>query len=141
MAEKTYKVIESEKLSTYDEKRYIVVNIKTGKVLDNAQGYGYKSIKKAYSAYGYKKRDKSKDKEKQLLERKIRNWLLEHKEFEETMEIEAFEIVKGSNSDVKKFSKTSDYLPFELSSLAISKDNNLDVIIPDESVNPSFDLY
>ena len=28
MAEKTYKVIESEKLSTYDEKRYIVVNIK-----------------------------------------------------------------------------------------------------------------
>ena len=141
MAEKTYKVIESEKLSTYDEKRYIVVNIKTGKVLDNAQGYGYKSIKKAYSAYGYKKRDKSKDKEKQLLERKIRNWLLEHKEFEETMEIEAFEIVKGSNSDVKKFSKTSDYLPFELSSLAISKDNNLDVIIPDESVNPSFDLH
>ena len=52
-----------------------------------------------------------------------------------------FEIVKGSNSDVKKFSKTSDYLPFELSSLAISKDNNLDVIIPDESVNPSFDLH
>ena len=141
MSEKTYKIVESEKLSTYDEKRYIVVDIKTGKVLDNAQGYGYKSIKKAYSAYGYKKRDKSKDKEKQLLERKIRNWLLEHKEFEETMEIEAFEIVKGSNSDVKKFSKTSDYLPFELSSLAISKDNNLDVIIPDESVNPSFDLH
>ena len=52
-----------------------------------------------------------------------------------------FEIVKGSNSDVKRFSKTSDYLPFELSSLAISKDNNLDVIIPDESVNPSFDLH
>jgi hypothetical protein len=52
-----------------------------------------------------------------------------------------FEIVKGSNSDVKKFSKTSDYLPFELSSLAISKNNNLDVIIPDESVNPSFDLH
>lgn len=103
MSEKTYKIVESEKLSTYDEKRYIVVDIKTGKVLDNAQGYGYKSIKKAYSAYGYKKRDKSKDKEKQLLERKIRNWLLEHKEFEETMEIETFEIVKGSYGKNQKF--------------------------------------
>ena len=56
MAEKTYKVVESKKLSTYDEKRYIIVDVKTGKILDDAHGYGYKSIKKAYSAYGYKKK-------------------------------------------------------------------------------------
>ena len=51
-----------------------------------------------------------------------------------------FEIIKGSNSDFKKFSKTSDYLPFELNSLIISKDRNQDVIIPDESINPTFHL-
>ena len=103
MNNKTYKVIEDKELSNFDEKRYIVVDVETGKILDNAQGYGYKSIRKAYSAYGYKKRDKSKDKEKQILERKIRNWLLEHKEFEEVMEIEAFEIVKGSYGKNQKF--------------------------------------
>ena len=47
---------------------------------------------------------------------------------------------KGSNSDFKKFSKTSDYLPFELNSLIISKDKNQDVIIPNESINPTFHL-
>ena len=50
-----------------------------------------------------------------------------------------FEIIKGY-SDFKKFSKTSDYLPFELNSLIISKDKNQDVIIPNESINPTFHL-
>ncbi len=103
MTEKTYKVVESEKLSTHDEKRYIVIDIKTGKVLDDAQGYGYKSIKKAYSAYGYKKRDKSKDKEKQLKEKKIKNWMLENRSFIKLMDQIAFEIVKGSWGPEEKF--------------------------------------
>ena len=51
-----------------------------------------------------------------------------------------FEIIKGSDSDVKKFSKTSDYLPFELNSLNVSKDINVEVIIPDESDEPTIDL-
>lgn len=103
MAEKTYKVVESEKLSTYDEKRYIVVDIKTGKVLDDAQSYGYKSIKKAYSAFAYKKRDKSKDKEKQIKEKKIKNWMLENRSFIKLMDQIAFEIVKGSWGPKEKF--------------------------------------
>ena len=56
MAEKTYKVVESEKLSTYNEKRYIVVDIKTGKVLDDAQSYGYKSIKKSIFSFCLQKK-------------------------------------------------------------------------------------
>lgn len=51
-----------------------------------------------------------------------------------------FEIIKGSDSDVKKFSKTSNYLPFELNSLNVSKDINVEVIIPDESDEPTIDL-
>lgn len=38
MSEKNYKVIESKKLSTADKERYIVVDIQTGEVLDDAQG-------------------------------------------------------------------------------------------------------
>lgn len=38
MSEKNYKVIESKKLSTADKERYIVVDIQSGEVLDDAQG-------------------------------------------------------------------------------------------------------
>lgn len=51
-----------------------------------------------------------------------------------------FEIIKGSDSDVKKFSKTSDYLPFELNSLNVSKDINVEIIIPNESDEPTINL-
>ena len=34
--------------------RFIIVNIETGEVLDDAQGYGYKTAVNAYKAYGYK---------------------------------------------------------------------------------------
>ena len=38
-----YKVIPSDTLGDRWEKRYIVVDAETGKILDDAQGYGYKS--------------------------------------------------------------------------------------------------
>lgn len=50
-------VLEDAKLSTRYEKRYVVVDKNTGEVLDDAQGYGYKTKKNAYSAYYYKYRD------------------------------------------------------------------------------------
>ena len=37
-----------------DKYRYIVVDSETGDILDNAQGYGYKSIDNAHKAYCYK---------------------------------------------------------------------------------------
>ena len=37
MSEKNYKVIESKELSNAGKKRYIVVDIQTGKVLDDTQ--------------------------------------------------------------------------------------------------------
>ena len=44
-------VIKSEKLSTDYDKRYVVIDKDTCKVLDDAQGYGYKTIQGAYAAY------------------------------------------------------------------------------------------
>ena len=51
--------------SAYDtfEMRYCIVSTDTGEVFDDAQGYGYKTAQKAYAAFAYKNRDKSKDKE------------------------------------------------------------------------------
>ena len=37
-----------------EKKKYIIVDEVTGKIIDDAQGYGYKTKEKAYSAYNYK---------------------------------------------------------------------------------------
>lgn len=96
-------VIEDRKLSRNYEKRYIVVDKDTGAVLDDAQGYGYKSVQKAYAAYNYKNRDKSKDKEKAAKKQHIREWMKQHKSFVRLMDTFAFEIAKGSWGPDDKF--------------------------------------
>lgn len=88
--EKTYKVIESTALSNFYDKRYVVVDIATGEILDDAQGYGYKSIKNAYSAYAYKNRDKSKDKEKAAKKKLIHKWMKKHKSFVDSISDDVF---------------------------------------------------
>ena len=94
MSEKNIAVIEAENLSSNYDKRYVVIDKDTGEVLDDAQGYGYRSVQKAYAAYAYKNRDKSKDAEKQARKRHILKWLKEHKEFDGLMEAVAFDCVK-----------------------------------------------
>ena len=48
----------------YEETRFAVFDAETGEMLDDAQGYGYRTAKKAWAAWTYKNRDKSKDREK-----------------------------------------------------------------------------
>lgn len=66
------KVVESKTLSSRYDKRFVVVDEETGNVLDDAQGYGYKSKQKAMAAWSYKNRDKSKDAEKCKKQRMIK---------------------------------------------------------------------
>ena len=87
-------IIESEKLSSPYDKRYVVIDKDTGEILDDAQGYGYKSVQKAHAAYAYKTRDKSKDAEKLAKKKHILKWLKEHKDFAGLMEDVAFDCVK-----------------------------------------------
>ena len=54
--ERNYEVVKSEELSTRYDERYIVISRDTRETLDDAQGYGYKSVRKAYAAYAYKTR-------------------------------------------------------------------------------------
>lgn len=99
----TYKVIPSDTLGDRWEKRFVVVDAETGKILDDAQGYGYKSAQKAHVAYSYKTRDKSKDREKKARVNKIKAWMKQHKDFVDAMNIYSFEIAKGSWGPDEKF--------------------------------------
>ena len=96
-------VVKSESLSDNYGDRFIVVDGETGEILDDAQGYGYKTIKKAYAAWAWKNRDKSKDSEKAKKRDHIKKWLKEHKGFSKTLETVAFEIAKGSWGPEDKF--------------------------------------
>lgn len=56
-----YTVIRSSRLSKPNDVRYIVVNLNDKEqVLDDASGYGYKSISAAQKGYGYKCRNLAK---------------------------------------------------------------------------------
>lgn len=96
-------VVKSEALSDNYDIRYVVVDKDTGEVLDNAQGYGYRTVQAAYKAWAYKTRDRSKDKEKAQRRKEIRSWMKQHKGFVEVMDTFAFEIAKGSWGAEDKF--------------------------------------
>ena len=78
-------VVKSESLSDKFGDRFIVVDEETGEILDDAQGYGYRSAKGAYAALAWKANgnlDKTKSERKQAKVRarekkreRIRNWL------------------------------------------------------------------
>lgn len=51
---------------------YIVVDTETGEVLDDAQGYGYKTANKAYAAYFWKNRTPEQKKQYEQLTKKIK---------------------------------------------------------------------
>ena len=90
-------VVRSASLSGVWDDRFVVVDKETGEILDDAQGYGYKSKPKAYAAWTYKNRDKHKDKEKAAKKAHIEQWMRKHKSFVVAMDECCFEIkVKGS---------------------------------------------
>ncbi len=49
------KKLKSEKVIINNNPRFIIVDSETGEVLDDAQGYGYKTIKGAFKAYKIKR--------------------------------------------------------------------------------------
>lgn len=93
---RNYDVVESSSLSKMYDRRYVVVDTDTGEILDDAQGYGYKSRQKAHAAWSYKNRDRSKDAEKKKKRQSILRWMKEHEDFVLAMDQFAFEIAKGS---------------------------------------------
>lgn len=52
--DKKYKSVYSKVLSSPGNPRYVIINTETGEVVDDAQGYGFKSAQKAYACFVYK---------------------------------------------------------------------------------------
>lgn len=71
---KNIKVVRSDKLSKNYEDRFVVVSADTGEILDDAQGYGYRTKQKAHAAYNYKNRDRARDKKRKQEEKAIKKW-------------------------------------------------------------------
>lgn len=80
MASKNIKAIKSEVLSSRRSERFVIVDTETGEILDDAQGFGYKSAPKAYAAFNYKnKSDKEKlDQMEHYV--KVFKWMISHKD-------------------------------------------------------------
>ena len=48
------KNIKAVEIDKNHEKRFVIIDATTGELLDDAQGYGFKTAQKAYASYGYK---------------------------------------------------------------------------------------
>lgn len=91
------KVVPMKTKDSYDT-RFCIIDKDTGEVIDDAQGYGYKTKQKAYAAWTYKTRKISSE-EVRLKEektKKIKQWIKEHKSFMNLLEGYELEIAKGS---------------------------------------------
>ena len=101
---KKYKavVLESPRGSDRAEIRYAIKDMESDEIVDDAQGYGYKSAQKAYAGWAYKNRDTSRDSEKAKKEIIISNWIRENKAFIRLLDTLAIEIEKGSHAPEDK---------------------------------------
>lgn len=101
MDNKDIKVIKSEELSSAFDNRFIIININTGEILDDAQGYGYKTIEKAFAAFYYKKNNKKSDaKKKKALKKTIERWLDKNEDFKDDIEYWIIQIIAKGCTDV-----------------------------------------
>lgn len=80
---------------------YAIADAETGEILDDAQGYGYKTAQNAYRCWYYKHRDKSKDREKRKKESKIKEWLKNHrKDIEEDLQDTQWYYIKDGIGEI-----------------------------------------
>lgn len=82
------KVVKSDSLSTEWAARFVIVDEQTGNVLDDAQGYGYKSSQSAYKAWAYKTNKKTRKRvNKRVRQRRaFSRWWEKHPEFRDRVE-------------------------------------------------------
>ena len=92
---KNVKAILSEQLSEEYNPRYVLVDIDTGEIVDDANGYGYKTIKGAYSAYSYLNRTKEDKIKYNQRQNNVKKFLNDHKSFEKTFVECSYEIAMG----------------------------------------------
>jgi transcription initiation factor TFIID subunit TAF12 len=90
------KKLKSEKVIINNNLRFIIVDSETGEVLDDAQGYGYKTIKGAIKAYKFKRLTKDERKERENKIALVKKWVKHNKKIMNFFEEISLEIWKGS---------------------------------------------
>lgn len=107
------KAVLSPNLSSFYDKRYVIIDTDTGEILDDAQGYGYRSARNAHAGYAYKTRDTSKDAERHEKAMKVHAWLKENSRLRHLLDDELYYRLKDrddspiTTADMRKF--LSDY--------------------------------
>lgn len=86
------RAIKSEKLSKPGEERFVIIDPDTGEILDDADGYGYKTPQEAHESFGYA--STNSDPMMQAEERIAKAWWDKHEDFKHELEDEIFYILE-----------------------------------------------
>lgn len=89
------KVVVSASLSSNYDKRFVVVDEATGEVLDDAQGYGYKTAQNAHRAHAYKSMPPKAKRQREAAKRRVQRWCEQHPEVVRHLEQAMFYAMKG----------------------------------------------
>lgn len=82
--------------------RYVIIDLDTNKVIDDAQGYGYRTEEGAYKSFTYKKYNALSGSGWKTKEKLILEWLKEHKNFLENI-IEIHDMLTSADGYVIPF--------------------------------------
>lgn len=83
---KSYRAVLSPELSDAQTRRYVIIDTETGQVIDDSQGYGYKTIRKAYEGFSYRFQSQKKRAEQKKIRSSLNRVLLENPELESEIE-------------------------------------------------------
>lgn len=126
ITQREYSVIYDRNLSIkYGGQRFVIVDAQTKDVLDNAQGYGYKSAQNAHAAWSYKIKTPAQRKARAAAKRAVSKWQKKHPDIMEDIEdlhLQAFKLgEKVTSADVKDLLRGRgidiDALPFSIRDL------------------------
>ncbi len=92
------KVVVSTSLSGNYDKRFVVVDEATGEVLDDAQGYGYKTAQNAHRARAYKSMPRKAKRQRDAAKRRVQRWCEQHPEVMQHIEQATFYAMKDGEN-------------------------------------------
>ena len=92
------RVVASASLSCSFDKRYVVVDEATGEIVDDAQGYGYKSAQNAHRAHAYKSMPPKKKRQRDAAKRQVQRWCGQHPEFMQHVEQSMLDAMKDGQN-------------------------------------------
>ena len=80
MAESAVRVVVRPSLSDGYDRRYVIDAV-TGAIIDDAQGYGYKTAQNAHRAHAYKSVSPAKKRQREAIKKSVRRWCVKNSDF------------------------------------------------------------